>query len=293
MPTVERAGASIWCSDAGRGETVLLIHGGLFDAMGSERFWQRPHIDDALIGAGFNVLMPDRRFCGRTSAPYAVHSWQVEAADMLAVLRAAAMPSAHVVAGSNGCSVALRFALGAARAVRSLVLCWPAAPENDALERAFDQSAEAVESMGPAAYLESLRAQGVPPPDADRPGFPFGYGLLGDQHTSGRFLEKSAAEAAAIMRETSAALLPGTPLRGVNAGDLERLGHAGFPITIIPAEPEDPAHPRATAEALAAAIPGATMAQGFPPSPSAAFAPDRAAFVRTLTMAFRNDQAGV
>jgi len=282
MPTIEHAGATIWCMEEGRGESVLLVHGGLFDRMDGERFWQVPRIVDDLLTAGYGILVPDSRFCGRTSAPYTIHSWQIEARDLFAVLRAASVTRAHVVAGSNGCSAAVRLALAAPRLVRSLVLCWPTTPDNDLLLDAFTRSAAAIETMGPAAYLETLRADGVPHLDEERPGYPFGFALLRDPHAAARFLEQSAAGAATIMRATAEALLPGSPIRGITAAESQVLGGLGMPITVIPAEPDDLGHTLTVAAALANAVPGAQLAQGFPLSTSSRFAAALTAFSATL-----------
>jgi pimeloyl-ACP methyl ester carboxylesterase len=51
-------------------------------------------------------------------------SWRAEAEHLLAQLPG--RDPVHLVAGSNGCSTALRLALDHAARVRSLALCWPA-----------------------------------------------------------------------------------------------------------------------------------------------------------------------
>jgi len=134
MPFAPNAEAAIWydddgASDAGEArETVLLVHGGLFDPMDGARFWRAPGVVSDLVAAGYRVLTPDRRFHGRTTTPFAAHSWAREASDLLAVVRQGGLARVHVVAGSNGCSAALRLALLAPETVASLALCWPAAP---------------------------------------------------------------------------------------------------------------------------------------------------------------------
>ena len=123
MPFVEHNLARIWYGDDGDGRPVLLVHGGLFDPMDGERFWKNPGIVEDLA-AGYRTLLPGRRFSGgRTTAPFAVHSWDVEADDVVAVLHAAGVEQADVVAGSNGCSAAFRLVLVYPHLVRSLVLC--------------------------------------------------------------------------------------------------------------------------------------------------------------------------
>jgi pimeloyl-ACP methyl ester carboxylesterase len=93
---------------------VLLVHGGLAEDIGAERFWERPGIAPGLRAAGFVVVAPDR--------PTTPTSWSAAASDVAAHVRE---PSS-VVAGSNGVTVAVRLALEHPSVVDRLVLLWPA-----------------------------------------------------------------------------------------------------------------------------------------------------------------------
>ncbi len=111
-------------------DVVLLVHGGLYEDMDARRFWEEPGVADGLAAAGFEVLAPDRM---RHPA-----AWTDEAAALATVVRGAPGPVA-VVAGSNGCSAALRLAIDYPDLVDRLVLAWPATagvPELDARVRA-------------------------------------------------------------------------------------------------------------------------------------------------------------
>jgi pimeloyl-ACP methyl ester carboxylesterase len=94
---------------------MVLVHGGLWEDMDAERFWVRPGVVAGLVGAGVEVLAPDR-----LPRP---DSWAAEVEHLLGLLPAA--PST-VVAGSNGCSVAARIAVEHPSRVARLVLAWPA-----------------------------------------------------------------------------------------------------------------------------------------------------------------------
>lgn len=95
---------------------VLLIHGGFWsDDMDSRRFWHRTGIAGGLQERGLTVLAPDRL---RRAL-----SWAWEAERLVAALPERAVP---VLAGSNGCSVAVRLALTYPDRVSGLVLAWPA-----------------------------------------------------------------------------------------------------------------------------------------------------------------------
>ncbi|WUH89400.1 alpha/beta hydrolase [Streptomyces sp. NBC_00433] len=95
---------------------VLLIHGGLWeDSMDADRFWAAPGITAGLEREGFTVLAPNRL--------HRPPSWDAEVEHL-----AAALPSGpvSVVAGSNGCSAAVRLALAIPDRIARLLLAWPA-----------------------------------------------------------------------------------------------------------------------------------------------------------------------
>lgn len=97
---------------------ILLIHGGLQGAMDAERFWRTPGIVAGLEAAGHEVVAPDRLADAE--------SWSDEAKWLLEFVSTSAPVT--TVAGSNGCSVALRLAIDHPWAVSKLILCWPATP---------------------------------------------------------------------------------------------------------------------------------------------------------------------
>ncbi len=173
--------------------TVLLVHGGLGE-IDAHRFWAEPGVVSALEASGRRVLAPDR-----LTDPA---SWFAEGDHLAAAVAREPAPVA-AVAGSNGCSAAVRLAADHPHLVRRLVLCWPAT-------------------------------------DADR------------------------------------------TMRGVDDRELTVLD---VPTAVIPADPEDPYHERATAERLASLIPGARLLGGTPASPRPDFGPARARFVATALAA--------
>lgn len=104
------------------------MHGGIWDGMTADRFWVRPGIVAGLTERGQHVLAPDR--------PYRSPSWAEEAQALADEVPRA--DTVSVLAGSNGCSAAVRFALAEPARVGALILAWPAAagdPEVDERER--------------------------------------------------------------------------------------------------------------------------------------------------------------
>jgi pimeloyl-ACP methyl ester carboxylesterase len=95
--------------------TLLLVPGGFWEDMDAERFWHRPGVVAALQHRGLDVRTADR--------PHRAPSWTSEADHL-----AAALPDhpVTVLAGSNGCSAAVRLALARPDRIERLVLAWPA-----------------------------------------------------------------------------------------------------------------------------------------------------------------------
>lgn len=94
---------------------LLLIHGGIWDDMDAERFWRKPGIVAGLRRHGIEVLSPERH---RRAA-----SWTSETEHLIAALPDRPVT---VIAGSNGCSAAVRLALARPEHVERLLLAWPA-----------------------------------------------------------------------------------------------------------------------------------------------------------------------
>jgi pimeloyl-ACP methyl ester carboxylesterase len=102
-------------------QTLLLIHGGLWEDTDADWFWRRTGIVSGLKRLGFDVVAPDRQ---RRAA-----SWTDEARHVAARLTGSSLLGAPVtvIGGSFGCSVAVRLALDFPGLVRRLLLAWPAA----------------------------------------------------------------------------------------------------------------------------------------------------------------------
>ena len=108
-------------------EPVVLVPGGLYEDMDATRFWVEPGVAVGLEGRGFEVVALDRlRHPG---------SWAEEAAFLAGRMADHGIDRAAVVAGSNGCSAAVRLALDHPELVTRLVLCWPATAGDVAADR--------------------------------------------------------------------------------------------------------------------------------------------------------------
>ena len=92
---------------------IALIHGGLYEGMTPQRFWEAPGITHGLRALGHEVFAPTR-----LERPL---SWHEEAAHLASLVPG----SPALVAGSNGCVASLRTAIAYPGLVSRLVLCWP------------------------------------------------------------------------------------------------------------------------------------------------------------------------
>lgn len=108
-------GVPLFVSDEGRGDAVLLLHGGFMDSS----MWDA---DAAELRNQFRVIRLDLRGFGRSpraASPY------LPSDDIAAVLDHLGVSRAHVIGISMGGGVAIDFALAHPQRVRSLVLAEP------------------------------------------------------------------------------------------------------------------------------------------------------------------------
>lgn len=91
----------------GQGPAVLLIHGFPDD----HHVWRQQI--PALVAAGFRVIVPDLRGCGRSEAPAAVSAYHLDhlVADLVAVLDALGIEQARVVGHDWGAVIGWQLAM--------------------------------------------------------------------------------------------------------------------------------------------------------------------------------------
>ena len=76
MPVVDVNGARLWYDEAGSGETVLLLHGGL----GDSGLWE-PVVP--FLAERFRTIRTDLRFFGRSTGPAMPWSWHDDVIGVL------------------------------------------------------------------------------------------------------------------------------------------------------------------------------------------------------------------
>jgi pimeloyl-ACP methyl ester carboxylesterase len=105
--------------------SVVLVHGGLWDAMDAEAFWGTTGITGGLTSEGLKVLAPDR--------PRRPSGWDDELAALGELLANRDEPLT-IVGASNGCTVAVLLALSFPHLVDHLLLAWPATAGDPAVD---------------------------------------------------------------------------------------------------------------------------------------------------------------
>ncbi len=115
MPTLRTNGIDLRYETSGQGETVLFLHG-----LGSRSDdWQ---LQTPVFADNYRVLTADMRGHGRTSKPPGPYSVPMMADDVLGLLDALGVASAHVVGLSMGGMIAFQLAADHPERVRSLVI---------------------------------------------------------------------------------------------------------------------------------------------------------------------------
>lgn len=100
-------GVPVAVETRGSGPAVVLVHGFLSSATMN---WINPGIADALVAAGFHVIMPELRGHGRSGAPTSPDAYppDVLAADLEAVVAAMGLSAYDLVGYSLGARTVLR-----------------------------------------------------------------------------------------------------------------------------------------------------------------------------------------
>jgi pimeloyl-ACP methyl ester carboxylesterase len=131
MPEYVQLGAvKTWYDDQGKGDPLVLMHGGLVDAR-----WFEPNIGP--LAEHFHVYTPERRGHGHTPDVDGPLTYQLMADDTIAFLDTVVGEPANLVGHSDGAFTAMLVAMQRPDLVQRLVL----------ISGGFDKSGEAVPDM--------------------------------------------------------------------------------------------------------------------------------------------------
>jgi len=115
MPTIDGNGVSLFYTDQGRGDVVLLIHG-----LGSSSAdWE---LQLPVLTPGYRVIAVDLRGHGQSSKPAGPYSLEMFAGDVAALIEVLDIGPCHVVGLSLGAMTTLELAATRPDLVRSAVV---------------------------------------------------------------------------------------------------------------------------------------------------------------------------
>lgn len=238
MPETTSDGVRIHYEDEGDGAPVLLLHGHTFD----RTVWDE--VATALLARGRRALRPDLRGHGRSELPPKGYHVSHHAADMAAVLDAAAVDRAVVTGFSLGGGVALELALTRPERVAGLVLVDPVMPDRPFEPEFFDNLREVART----ARRDGIRAAMLGPWMA---GPLFAWSFRNPEvreRVSGIVAEFPGADYLASERDAVE-----RPWRVA-----DRLGEVGVPVRVLAGQHDLPGFV-AWAREIAEGIPGSTL----------------------------------
>jgi 3-oxoadipate enol-lactonase len=140
MPVVDVNGARLWYDEAGDGDAVLLVHGGL----GDSGLWE-PVVP--FLAERFRTIRTDLRFFGRSTGPAVPWSWKD---DVVGVLDGLGVERAALVGLSLGGRIALDVALAHPDRLWAVVGVAPGLAGHDGAAYSEEQGAryDAAEAAG-------------------------------------------------------------------------------------------------------------------------------------------------
>jgi aminoacrylate hydrolase len=157
MPFAEVAlGGRIHYEVAGSGAPVLLVAG----IGGSAGYW-KPQVD--AFAARFRLVLHDHRGTGQSSKDRIEYSVELMTDDMIGVMDALGIESAHIVGHSTGAAMAQDMAMRYPSRIRSAVMYAGWAHRDAYFQRCFDVRKQVLLDSGPLAYVRTTPLFLMPP----------------------------------------------------------------------------------------------------------------------------------
>jgi aminoacrylate hydrolase len=148
MPTARVGGADIHYEIHGSGPPLLLVAG----LGGVGAYWE-PQI--ASFARRFTVVVHDHRGCGRSTRSEIAYSVDQMTRDLVGLMDALAIESAHVLGHSTGGAIGQTLAIEQPERVRSLVLYATWTRADAFFRRVMEARKTLVERAGPEAYVRA------------------------------------------------------------------------------------------------------------------------------------------
>lgn len=156
MPTLSIGDADLYYEAHGAGTPLLLVPG----LSGVATFWaaQIPG-----LARDFRVVVHDHRGTGRSTHSRIRYSVEQMAGDVLRLMDALGIASAHLAGHSTGGAIGQILAQDHPDRLRSLVLSASWAGPDAYFRRCFESRREILETLGPEAYLRASALFTLPP----------------------------------------------------------------------------------------------------------------------------------
>jgi aminoacrylate hydrolase len=148
VPTVSIGDADLYYEEQGQGPPLLLVPG----LSGQGAFWAQ---QVAAFSRDFRVVVHDHRGAGRSTHSRIAYSVEQMAGDVLRLMDALGIESAHLVGHSTGGAIGQVIALDHPRRLRSLVLSATWAGPDPYFRRLFQVRKETLLASGLQAYLRA------------------------------------------------------------------------------------------------------------------------------------------
>jgi len=234
MATVSIGDAELYYEDTGRGEPLLLVPG----LSGRGSFWTAQVAD---LSRDFRVIVHDHRGTARSTHSRIRYSVEQMADDVVRLMDALGLDSAHLAGHSTGGAIGQVLALEHPRRLRSLVLSATWAGPDPYFRRLFEARKGVLLSQGVEAYLRASALCMSPP------AWVSAHDALLDEQ-----LAASLAEAAPV--EVTASRIDAILRHDRRA----RLHDIHLPTLVIVAQ-DDAITPRFYSDELASRVPGAKL----------------------------------
>lgn len=240
MPKAGVNGISLYFEERGQGLPLVLSSGGM---AGKLQGWKDSGVFDR-FAERYRTIIYDRRGSGHSDGPIEAQSIEIWVEDLRGLLDHVDITSAAMLGSSQGAAIALAFAVAYPERTWALVLNRPTGGpelEEGLYKPGWEVSAEFAERFGMEAVVRA-------------PGGPFFERILEDLEFAARLRQMSAAEYAALIRESIRRIFRGYPTVGASE---EQLCALRVPTLILPGS--DTFHPRSVGEAVHMLVPGSEL----------------------------------
>lgn len=234
MPRISIGEVSLHYEEHGSGEPLLLVPG--LGGLGAGFFKQIPE-----LAKRFRVIVHDHRGCGQSDKPLMRYSVEQMTGDVLGLMDALKLDSAHLLGHSTGGAIGQIIAIEQPQRLRKLILSATWTHPDAFFTRAFEARRALLTHLGPIGYLRGTT-----------PGLWPGWWIAQNE----KMIADQEKQQAAAFPPVDVML---SRIDAIMRFDRrEKIGSIGTP-TLVMVAADDSVTPPYFSQALAQAIPGAKL----------------------------------